>query len=66
MSVWIRIALYIAAGWLYGSGYIGDEVKAMLTDDPQVAMALEALVAGIIAGVPVLWWKIAKRMGWAT
>jgi membrane associated rhomboid family serine protease len=65
MTVWIRIALYIFAGWLYGSGYIGDEVKTMLTDDPQVAMALEALVAGIITGVPLLWWRLAKRMGWS-
>lgn len=27
MTVWIRIALYMLAGWLYGSGYIGEEVK---------------------------------------
>jgi hypothetical protein len=66
MSVWIRIALYVATGWLYGSGYIGDEVKAILTTDPAVASGIEAGIAAIMGAVPVMWWRLAKKFGWST
>jgi len=66
MTVWIRIALYIIAGWLYGSGYIGEEVKSLITDDPQVVMSIEAGVSLLISAVPVVWWKLAHRFGWPT
>ncbi len=66
MTVWIRIALYIIAGWLYGSGYIGAEVKSLITDDPAVAGAIEQLVSGLIVTASIAWWKWAKRRGWAT
>jgi hypothetical protein len=66
MTVWIRIALYMLAGWLYGSGYIGEEVKRILTDDPAVAASIEAGITAAIASIPVAWWQWAKRKGWAT
>lgn len=66
MTVWIRIALYLLAGWLYGAGYIGDEVKRLLTDDPAVASSLEAGVFALLSSLPVAWWQWAKRRGWAT
>jgi hypothetical protein len=66
MSVWIRIALYLLAGWLYGSGYIGDEVKRLITDDPQVAYSIETAISLLISSVPVVWWRLAKRWGWST
>lgn len=66
MTVWIRIALYMLAGWLYGKGYIGAEVQTIVTTDPTVATAIEALVAAGIGGVPVLWWRLAHRFGWST
>lgn len=66
MTVWIRIALYLLAGWLYGAGYIGDEVKRLLTDDPAVASSIEAGVFALMSSVPVAWWQWAKRKGWAT
>jgi len=66
MSVWIRIALYMLAGWLYGSGYIGDEVKSIITTDPAVAGAIEAGISALIASVPVFWWRMAKRLGMPT
>jgi len=66
MTVWIRIALYVIAGWLYGSGYIGAEVKSLITDDPAVAAAIEQLVSGLVFTLSVAWWKRAKRKGWAT
>lgn len=66
MTVWLRILLYIVAGWLYGSGYIGDEVKELLTTDPAVAASIEAGISAAIASVPIAWWQWAKRKGWAT
>ncbi|MGX5723389.1 Pam3-gp28 family putative phage holin [Shinella zoogloeoides] len=66
MTVWLRILLYVVAGWLYGSGYIGDEVKEFLTTDPAVAASIEAGISAAIASVPIAWWQWAKRKGWAT
>ena len=66
MTVWIRIALYLLAGWLYGAGYIGDEVRRLLTEDPAVVSSFEAAVFALISSVPVAWWQWAKRRGWAT
>jgi len=66
MTVWIRIALYILAGWLYGSGYIGTEVRDLITNDPAVSVSLEAGVAAMVAGLPVMWWRLAHRFGWST
>ena len=52
MTVWLRILLYVVAGWLYGSGYIGDEVKELLTTDPAVAASIEAGISGKYAATP--------------
>lgn len=66
MSVWIRIALYLVAGWLYGKGFIGEEVKDLMTTDPAMAASIEAAIAMLIAAIPMVWWRLAKRFGWAT
>lgn len=66
MTVWIRIALYMIAGWLYGSGYIGEEVKSLITDDPAVAASIEFGISALVAAVPLYWRRAAKRYGWAT
>lgn len=66
MSVWIRIALYIVAGWLYGRGYIAEEVKDLITTDPAMAASIEAAVAALLVAIPAAWWRLAKRFGWAT
>lgn len=66
MTVWIRIALYLVAGWLYGSGIIGDEVKSLVTTDPAVASSIEAAISLAATSVPVLWWKFAQKFGWQT
>ncbi|GEM_PF-1607577 len=66
MTVWIRIALYMIAGWLYGSGYIGEEVKSLITDDPAVAASIEAGIAAAIGAIPVAWWQWARKVGHPT
>lgn len=64
--VFIRIALHVLAGWLYGSGYVGAEVRDILTADPAVAAAVEALVCSAISAASLAWWRIARRLGWRT
>ncbi|MEY9328229.1 hypothetical protein [Sinorhizobium fredii] len=66
MTVWIRIALYMVAGWLYGSGLIGEEVKVLITTDPALVASIEAGISALIASVPLVWWRLAKRLGWST
>ncbi|MCJ7996705.1 hypothetical protein J5N58_07030 [Rhizobium cremeum] len=63
MTVWIRIGLYMVAGWLYGSGYIGEEVKSLITTDPAVVSSIEAGISALVASVPVAWWQWARRTG---
>lgn len=66
MTVWIRVALYMISGWLYGSGYIGEEVKSLITEDPAVAASIEAGIAAAIGAVPVAWWQWARKVGYPT
>lgn len=63
MTVWIRIGLYMVAGWLYGSGYIGEEVKSLITTDPAVVSSIEAGISVLVASVPVAWWQWARKTG---
>lgn len=66
MTVWIRIALYGLIAYAYGRGWIGGEVRSLLTSDPELVPALEALIAATLYGSTMLWWKVAKYMGWST
>lgn len=66
MTVWIRIALYVVAGWLFGSGLIGEEVKDILTTDPAVVDSLNVLVSAGVFALAAGWRRLAKRYGWAT
>lgn len=66
MSVHARIILFMFAGWLYGSGWISEEVKNMLTTDPEVATAFQVALAAIVAAAGYVWRWIAKRLGWST
>ncbi len=66
MIVYIRILIHVLAGWLLASGYINDEIKSMLTDDPMVADGIQALAAASVHGLGVVWWRISKHFGWST
>lgn len=66
MTVWIRIALYLVAGWLFGSGWISEEVRDILTTDPAVLESLNILAAATAFGIAAGWRWLAKRYGWAT
>lgn len=66
MTVWIRIALYAVAGWLFGSGLIGEEVRDILTTDPAVVDSINFIVSAGVFGIAAGWRWMAKRFGWAT
>lgn len=66
MTVWIRIFMYIVAGWLMSSGLINEEVRQLLTTDPDVAAAIQVALAAVLAAANVIWWRLAKRFGWKT
>jgi len=66
MTTYIRILLHVVAGWLVTSGWINDEIKNMIVNDPQVAAGIQVLLAAIVHGASLVWWRIAKRFGWST
>lgn len=57
-----RIVLYILAGALLNVGWINEELANFLRMDADVQM----FVGAGVAALTLLWWRIAKRMGWAT
>lgn len=66
MTVWIRIALYVLAGFAYGRGWIGDEVRDIITTDPEMVIWVERAIFAAILLIPASWWRAAKRFGWPT
>ena len=57
-----RILLYIIAGVLLNAGWINDEFASFIRLDPDVQM----LAGGALAGLTLVWWRVAKYMGWST
>lgn len=61
----IRIALYVLAGWLAGRG-LPPQAVAIITGDPAIAGLVTEVLAALMFAVAALWWRLAKRFGWAT
>lgn len=61
----IRILLGWAGIWLASRG-LPPEIAHALANDPAVADAIALVLGLLLAGVQLIWWRIAKRMGWAT
>ena len=57
-----RIILYIIAGALLNAGWINDEIADFIGLDSDIQM----LAGGALAGLTMVWWRVAKRFGWAT
>ena len=57
-----RIILYIIAGALLNAGWINDEIADFIRLDSDIQM----LAGGALAGLTMVWWRVAKRFGWAT
>lgn len=65
LQPFIRIALYMVAGYLARAG-LPQNVVDVVTTDPAFAEVIGQVLAAVIAGVTLLWWRIAKRLGLAT
>jgi len=65
MQPLIRIALYIAAGYLANAG-LPAELVQLVSTDPAIADLIGQAAAGLVALVGLVWWRIAKRMRWTT
>lgn len=65
-TVLIRIGIHVMTDWLYGSGYVGEEVRDILTTDPAVVAAVEALICSVPSVVSIAWWRLARHFGWRT
>jgi hypothetical protein len=65
LTTFVRIGLYILSGYLLNKG-LPPQLADMLTNDPSVADAVSTVLAAVAAGGSLLWWRMAKRFGWAT
>ena len=66
MGVYIRILLWIVTGALLSSGWITQELRDSVTNDPQAAAYVQTVLSGAVAGVTWVWWRLAKRWGLST
>jgi TRAP-type C4-dicarboxylate transport system permease large subunit len=57
-----RIILYILAGALLNTGWVNEEIANFIRTDSDVQM----LAGAGLAALTLLWWRVAKRMGWGT
>lgn len=66
MAVFARILLRYLSGFLVFKGLFSPEMGGMLAADPDVLMWAQ-LGLGLLAGFAAeLWYKLAKKFGWAT
>jgi hypothetical protein len=62
----IRILLYILSGVLVRGGWLPDDMAHELSNNPDMVWLFEAAASAVIGAGTLLWWRIAKRMGWNT
>lgn len=66
MITYVRILLHVVAGILLTNGWINEEIRDLIVNDPEVALAVQVALAAVVHGLTVLWWRIAKWRGWST
>ncbi len=66
MTVHARIILFMLVGYLYAAGWISEEIKTLLTTDPEVASSLQVALAAVAAAIGYGWRWVARKMGWST
>lgn len=65
----IRIGLYLLGAWFAARGVPAPVVEVITTDPGLAATVTEVagqILGAVIVGVSVIWWRLAKRLGWAT
>lgn len=65
-SLIARIVLRYLIGMFVAWAMISSEVGEEFTRDPEIQMAIEGLIGGIMVAAVEVWMVIAKRLGWQT
>ncbi|MFN7224429.1 MAG: hypothetical protein ACK4MS_10460 [Paracoccaceae bacterium] len=65
LTVFVRILLFIAAGYLANAG-LPPALVDMITNDPGTAELVSHGIAAVLALLVYLWSRLARWMGWAT
>lgn len=65
MGPFVRIALRYAVGALIIKGIVSPEMGEMLSNDPEISMAIEIGLGVAIGALVEGWYYLARRFGWA-
>jgi len=61
----LRILLRYIAAALVTRGLIAPDMGDMISNDPDIAMAIQVAAGGIVAAAAEGWYFLAHRFGWA-
>lgn len=64
MTLWVRLFLYVLAGWLASRSVPADITEIL--KDPTVVDEVGALLSGLVFAGTKYWHALAKKHGWAT
>lgn len=65
LTVFVRILMFIGAGYLLNAG-LPPALVDIITTDPGMADLVSQAITALLALVVYLWSRLAKRMGWTT
>lgn len=63
---YVRILLHVIAGILLTNGWINEEIRDQIVNDPQIALGVQVALAAVFHVASLIWWRLAKRFGWKT
>ena len=66
MSVYVRIFLRYAAGFLIAKGILSQDLGDALAGDPDIIAAAETLAGFGVAVATEWYYRAAKKFGWPT
>lgn len=64
-AVVARIALRYVAAALIAKGLLAPEMGAQITNDPDLAAALQVILGLLSAGAAEGWYYLARKFGWS-
>jgi hypothetical protein len=65
MSVFVRIFLRWAAGFLIAKGIFSESDANLITSDPELAAMLEMGLGAALGALAEGWYALARRLGWS-
>jgi hypothetical protein len=61
-----RLFILWLSGFLMGSGWINEEIRNQITNDPAIATAVQTALSFVAGLIWLGLWRLAKRFGWKT